>query len=292
MQRSGGRKQTAIMRRLVPFLVTAMMAIFPPSSLQVLIGGLSSTSGPSSSFTNHGVCVAGTGDVVAPSLEFPCASVDAGGRGTGFVPGVAHAAQTATHHSHYSMVATTASIATSAMISSPGGSGGKNSVLKSVSAELLGSGSRGSSGGGVAVGNMPRQLLPVPGQEGSQHLRQAPLHDGKATASSLGAGRENFVAEAPPDTLKVSVLGASRGKSSSCAFSLVEFSNTVSRSFKVDIQLDENGASDCLALFYTAFESLDCDLLIFNAKKGNIHMREEWVTPSMCPLSHLFIFSS
>ena len=226
----------AIMRRLVPFLVTAMMAIFPPSSLQVLIGELSPVSGPASSFTNQGVCVAGTGDVIAPSLEFPCASVDASGRATGFVPGVAHAAQTAAHHFHYSMVVTTASI-TSAMTSSPGGSGGKNSVLKSVSAELLGSGSRGGSGGGGAFGNMPRQLQPVPGEEGPQHLRQAPLHDGKATTSSLGAGRENFVAEALPDTLKVSVLGASRGKSSSCAYSLVEFSNTVSCSFKVDIQL-------------------------------------------------------
>ncbi len=133
----------AIMRRLVPFLITAMMAIFPPSSLQVLIGGLSSVSGPSSSFINHGVCVADTGDVVAPSLEFPCASVDAGGRGTGIVPGVAYATQTAMHHSHYSMVATTALIATSAMTSSPGGLGGMNTVLKSVSAELLGSGSRG-----------------------------------------------------------------------------------------------------------------------------------------------------
>jgi hypothetical protein len=114
-EEAGDATNMAIMRRLVPFLVTAMMAIFPPSLLQVLIGGLSSVPGPSLSFTNHGVCISGTGDVVAPSLEFPCASVDAGGRGTGFVPGVAYAAQTATHHSHYSMVATTALIATSAM---------------------------------------------------------------------------------------------------------------------------------------------------------------------------------
>jgi hypothetical protein len=242
----------AIMRRLFPFLVTAMMAIFPPSSLQVLIGELSSVSGPSSSFTYHGVCVAGTGDVVAPRLEFPCASVDAGGRGTGFVPGVAHAAQTAAHHSHYSMAATTASIASSAITSSPGSLGGQNSVMKSESAELLGSGSCGGSGGGGAGGNIPRQLQPMPGKEGPQHLRQAPLYDGKASASSLGAGRENFAAEAPPDTLKVSVLGASRGKSCSCAYSLVEFSNTVSRSFKVVIQLDANGASDCLVIFDTA----------------------------------------
>jgi hypothetical protein len=121
---------------------------------------------------------------------------------------------------------------------SPGGSGGKNSAFKSVSAEMLGSGSRSSSDSGGSGGNMPRQLPPMPGQEGHQQVRQAPLvQDGKATASSPGAGRENFVAETPPDTLKVSVLGSSRGKSSSCAFSLVEFSNTVSCLFKEIIQL-------------------------------------------------------
>eukprot|EP00571_Detonula_confervacea_P001333 CAMPEP_0172321840 /NCGR_PEP_ID=MMETSP1058-20130122/44427_1 /TAXON_ID=83371 /ORGANISM="Detonula confervacea, Strain CCMP 353" /LENGTH=2855 /DNA_ID=CAMNT_0013037445 /DNA_START=302 /DNA_END=8869 /DNA_ORIENTATION=+ len=45
-------------------------------------------------------------------------------------------------------------------------------------------------------------------------------------SSSSSGGGEKVVAEAPPDTLKVSVLGASRGKSSSCTYSLVEFSNT------------------------------------------------------------------
>ncbi|KAL3815945.1 hypothetical protein ACHAXA_000001 [Cyclostephanos tholiformis] len=209
------------MSRLVPFLVTATMAFFPLKSLQVLIGKLFSVSGPLSYSSHYGVCLEGTSDVIAPSLKFR-AFVDTEGRGSGFVPGVAHAVQTAAHHSHFSMVAATASIASSAM----GGSGGQNSFLKSVSAELLESGSRGDSNGSGERRNIPRQLQPMPEQGEQQQVRQASNQDGKVTASALGAGRENLVAEAPPDTLKVSVLGATRGKSSTCAHSLVEFSNT------------------------------------------------------------------
>ena len=183
------------MPRLVPFLVTATMAIF------------------------------------SPGLEFR-ACFRAERRGSGFVPGVAHAVQTAAHYSHFSVVAVTASIASSAMASSPGDSWGKDSFLTSVSAELLRSGSLGDSDGDGGRRNIPRQLQPISGQGDEQQVGQASFRDGKAAASDIDAGRDNLVTDAPPDTLKVSVLGATRGKSSSCAYSLVEFSNTVSFSCK------------------------------------------------------------
>jgi hypothetical protein len=172
------------MPRLIPFLVTATMAIFSPASLH----------------------------------------------GSGFVPGVAHAVQPAAHHSHFSVVAVTASIASSAMTSSPRATGGKDGFLTSVSAELLRGGSLGDSNGDGGRRNIPRQLQPITGQGDEQHVGQASFQDGKAAASNIGSGRDNIVTDAPPDTLKVSVLGATRGKSSSCAYSLVEFSNTVSTS--------------------------------------------------------------
>ena len=148
--------------------------------------------------------------------------------------------------------ATTASTTTTmtSSSSSPSSSGGNIGIVRSVMAD-----SSHSRGGGGSSGNnyyKPRQARSAsgPGQQepGSPLQRQqqreiavevrggyekVPKSSSSSSSSSSSASQHQRhsprgAAEPPPDTLKVTVLGPLRGKSSSCTYSLVEFTNTVS----------------------------------------------------------------
>lgn len=232
-----------IMRRLIPFLLAAVMASFPPSLLLVFIGGLASTVGPNSC-THHGAAGCGV-------------AVDVGGFAgsspTVVTRGVAHAVpHTAyVYPSHYPMVATTASIIVASTMS---GSGGKRSrsgrgntggLVQLVSADWTEQQTVHSGAGTPRQSSQPLQQGQPQPSSSSQQLEFSSLKEianhhaellaqeraSSASSSSgndLNSKEDKVVAEAPPDTLKVSVLGASRGKSPECTYSFVEFSNTVS----------------------------------------------------------------
>ena len=220
------------MRRLV---LIAIMACFPPSLLLVLMSGLgivsNTWSGPSPSLSLsyshqfHGSCggqhhatTVGVG-VVAASLSSAGLRMvgglhGAGGKGSisssssssrssgGFVTGVAHAA-VYSYPQHYH--ATTPSsvgiaVATTAYLAS--------------SSVYAGSWEEDQPAG------TPQQLQPLKPKEHPPTGANNPI--------LTHPGGEEYVERAPPETLKISILGPTRGKSSTCTSSVVEFSNTVS----------------------------------------------------------------
>lgn len=212
------------MRRLVPFLIAAIMASFPPSLLLVFIGGLVSTAtyGPTTTSSCHQNSNYCRDDIIiggySSSIGMSTGNYIRSGGGSsssksgGFVTGVAAASHTVyVSPSHYPMVATTATIIASTI----GGSGAKKKRgvggIQSVDAETM---------------------VPII------------LHDevddfDSSGSSSCGGGSnsncgEELVSEGD-GTIKVSVLGMSKGKSPSCSHSLVEFTNTVS--FHIDMFL-------------------------------------------------------
>jgi len=211
----------AIMRRLVPFLIAAIMASFPPSLLLVFIGGLVSTAtyGPTSSWChqNSNYCrddniIGGYSSLngMSTGKDIRTGGGSSSSKSGGFVTGVAAASHTVyVSPSHYPMVATTATIVASTI----GGSGGKKKRvggIQSVDAETM---------------------VPI--------IIHDEVDDSIGSSSSCGGGSnsncgEELVSEGD-GTIKVSVLGMSKGKSPSCSHSLVEFTNTVS--FHIDMFL-------------------------------------------------------
>lgn len=148
-------------------------------------------SSPLSACTHHGVCV--VGDVVA-AVAGSGAPPAPGSGSSGFVAATRYAVP-----SRHPYVAAAAA----SSLASAYAAGGKPAESSTV-----GGGTPRRQGGTTASN----------GRSGTS-----------AASSSFSPGVT--VAEAPPDTLKVSVLGGSRGKSTDCTFSLVEFSNTVSVAF-------------------------------------------------------------
>ena len=216
------RRYPAIMRRLVPFLIAAIMASFPPSLLLVFIGGLVSTAtyGPTSSVCHqnsnycrddNNIIIGGYSSSIGTSTGN---DIRTGGgsssKSGGFVTGVAAASHTVyVSPSHYPMVATTATIVASTI----GGSGGKKKRvggIQSVDAETM---------------------VPI--------IIHDEVDDSIGSSSSCGGGSNSNCGEEDVSegdgTIKVSVLGMSKGKSPSCGHSLVEFTNTVS--FYIDVFL-------------------------------------------------------
>ncbi|KAL7554978.1 hypothetical protein ACHAWF_018551 [Thalassiosira exigua] len=211
------------MRRLVPFVLAALMACLPPLLLMALIGVGEPAAGPQTCAL--GACV----DVLA--VDAPSAGMlpprvvaggnsggkgvggigavmGTGGAGGGFVVGGVHAASAhaaAAHRYHRRPASTVAASVTSAAMAyfapDAAASGTPNHQPLSP----------GQGGGGGTATAAADQRTPQQG-----HVRHARVTGSAAT----------YVAEAPPDTLKVSVLGASKGRSASCAYSLVEFQNT------------------------------------------------------------------
>lgn len=217
----------AIMRRLVPFLIAAIMASFPPSLLLVFIGGLVSTAtyGPSTTSSCHqnsnycrddNIIIGGYSSSIGMSTGNDIRSgggISSSIKSGGFVTGVAAASHTVyVSPSHYPMVATTATIVASTI----GGSGGKKKRgvggIQSVDAETM---------------------VPIILHD------EVDDFDSSSGSSSCGGGSnsncgEELVSEGDGN-IKVSVLGMSKGKSPSCSHSLVEFTNTVS--FHIDMFL-------------------------------------------------------
>ncbi len=131
--------------------------------------------------------------------------------------------------------------------SSSSSSGAKVRILRSVMAES--SHSRGSSN------YKPRQPRSIPGpslQEPGSSLRQkqsestAEVGGGNAAAAAQESSPSSsathqqipHVTETPSDALKITVLRPLRGKSHSCGYSLVEFTNSVSSDYSCEITRD------------------------------------------------------
>ena len=212
------------MRRLAPFLIAAIMASFPPFLLLVFIGGLVSTAtfGPSTTSSwchqNSNYCrddniiIGGYSSSIGMSTGNDIRSGDgskSSSKSGGFVTGVAAASHTVyVSPSHYPMVATTATIVASTI----GGSGGKKKRvggIQSVDAETM---------------------VPIILHD------EVDDFDSSSGSSSCGGSNSNCGEELVSEgdgTIKVSVLGMSKGKSPSCSHSLVEFTNTVS--FHIDM---------------------------------------------------------
>lgn len=162
--------------------------------------------------------------------------------------------------------ATTASTTTTMTSSSPSSSGCNIGIVRSVMAD-----SSHSRGGGSSGNNYykPRQARSAsgPGQQepGSPLLRhqqreiavevrdgyeKAPKSSSSSSSSSASQHQRHSprgAAEPPPDTLKVTVLGPLRGKSSSCTYSLVEFTNTVSVQTPLVVRASVWHTSSCIA---------------------------------------------
>ena len=198
------------MRRLAPFLLAAIMATFPPSILLICIGRLVSTTLSSSTTTiwctHHGSCgqddvVNGFGSSVYGGISSSSNTRAASSSGSSrLITGVASAVSHTVYvsPSHYPMVSTTASIVASTMVGQYTGGKKKNTrggIIPSVSAESM----------------VP---IDIGGDSSSS-----------STSTCSSNSDSEFVLEGP-GTIKVSVLGT--GAPPSCAYSLVEFSNTVS----------------------------------------------------------------
>lgn len=235
------------MRRLVvPLLLVAIItASFPASLVLIFIRGIvvSTANASGSNYacaTDFSACGDGMCDGcgLLPSY-FGGVSSNVGG--SGFMSGLLFAHAITTHDvlppSRYPMVIATASIVASttttmASSSPSSSSGGMVGIIPSVMAES----SHGR--GGSSSNHKPRKArsTPGPGQQspGSPLRQQQPELAAEVGGGGGGGGNaasaphQPQVTEAPPDTLKVTVLGQLRGKSPSCAYSLVEFTNTVS----------------------------------------------------------------
>ena len=220
------------MRRLVPFLLAALAASLPPSLLLVFIGGVGvSVGGLGGCAHHHGkndrFDVAGIPRCHHGSpAASPAGSSSFGGGGGGVYASAYLHASAPTHHPMVDVAA-----AASIILGSGGGGsggGGDRGVPPDSGGKRRSSPSRWASSLGVAA------AAPQPGHSIDDH-QNAIYDDGSSAASgdsSHQLSSNNAVPKGlPPDTLKVSVLGTTRGKSDDCTYSMVEFSNTVSYLF-------------------------------------------------------------
>ena len=200
------------MRRLVPFLLAAIMASFPPVILLVCIGGLATTADPSwcTHHENHSGEVSCTsGDWAHPSYYAPVMGVSASSATYSYVS-----------PSHHPMVVTAAAAAGLASWTTVAQSSDSSSTC--VGGGRC-SGKPGQPQQASTTGDGATSLAAAASSSSNQH----PL-----TWGSGGGGGQTVdpvpTGQVPADTLKVQILAGSRGKSSDCSHALVEFSNAVS----------------------------------------------------------------
>ena len=222
------------------------MASLPASLLLVFIRGIASSAarGNACAHYSYGACVGQIYDFDTTHgyhSSVAAAGRRRGGSAAGFLH-TTHASPTAhVLPSRYPMVVATASIVASTMTSSPSSSAlegrkSSNGAIRAVMAEPSNSDRIGGSSSSNGSSNKPRQTRPVPGKQApgsslSHHQHLQGMADEYAAPRGSSASAHTMprtMAEAPPDTLKVKVLGAPRGKSPSCTYSLVELQNTVS----------------------------------------------------------------
>lgn len=200
------------MRRLVPFLLAAIMASFPPIILLVCIGGLATTADPSwcTHHENHsGVSCTTSGDWAHPSYYAPIVGVSASSATYSYVS-----------PSHHPMVVTAAAAAGLASWTTVASQSDSSSTC--VGGGRC-SGKPGQPQQASTTGDGATSLAAAASSSSNQH----PL-----TWGSGGGGGQTVdpvpTGQVPADTLKVQILAGSRGKSSDCSHALVEFSNAVS----------------------------------------------------------------